>query len=322
MRDTGEQQLIEIIGRTLGRPARARVGIGDDAAVLTDGTILTTDAYVDGVHFDRRYLSLADIGRRATLAAVSDVVAMAARPDAVVVALGLPAGFAARDVRALYRGIGQACRPLGCEVVGGDIVCSQRLFLAVSATGRARRPRLRSLARPGQGLYVTDKVAAAETGRVALDRGLGRQFGAAIARHRAPFPRLAAMLRLRPRIAALTDTSDGLATDARHLADSSRVRIVIDRAALPVLPATESLFAGDEPGLTHFLITSGEDHELLFTSNGPVPRRAAGVSITRIGTVEPGFGLYLRARGRVSRLREHGYDHLAGRGKIMLTTGG
>ncbi|MBN2538162.1 thiamine-phosphate kinase [candidate division WOR-3 bacterium] len=314
--NTGEQQLIDIIGRTLGRPARARVGIGDDAAVLADGTILTTDAYVDGVHFDRRYLSLVDIGRRATLAAVSDVVAMAARPDAVVVALGLPAGFSARDIRTLYRGIGQACRPLGCEVVGGDIVCSQRFFLAISATGSARRPRLRSLARPGQGLYITDNVAAAETGRVALDRGLSRrQFGAAIARHRAPFPRLAAMLRLRPGIAALTDTSDGLATDARHLADSSRVRIVIDRAALPVLTATESLFTGDEPGLTRFLLTSGEDHELLFTSKGPVPRRAAGVNVTRIGTVEPGSGLHIRTRGRVSRLREHGYDHLAGQGK-------
>lgn len=312
----GENRFIETISRALGRPVRARLGIGDDAAVLADGTVLTTDAYVEGIHFDRRYLSLADIGRRGTLAAVSDIVAMAARPDAVVVALGLSAGFSARDVRALYRGIGQACRPLGCEVVGGDIVRSDKLFLAVSATGRARRPRLRSLAAPGQGLYVTGKVAAAETGRIALDRGLpGRQFGAAIARHRAPFPRLAAMLRLRPGIAALTDTSDGLATDARHLADSSRVRIVIDRATLPVLPATEALFAGNEPGLTHFLLTSGEDHELLFTSPGLPPGRAAGVTVTRIGTVEPGAGLHIRDDGRVSPVREHGYDHCANRGK-------
>jgi thiamine-monophosphate kinase len=313
---SGEEKLLDIIRRATVARGRVRLGIGDDACIVANGTVLTTDAYVEDVHFDLAYLSLGEVGLRCALAALSDVVAMAARPEAVLVALGLPARLASPDVRRLYRGIEHACALLGCEVAGGDIVRADRLMLAITATGRTRTPKLRSAARPGERLYVTGHIAASETGRLALARGLPRRrFAPAIARHRCPVPRLETMLRLRSRIGALTDTSDGLATDARHVAAASDVRVTIDRSALPVLAATRRLFGTRDRYLTRFLLSSGEDHELLFTSARPVPARVAGVPVAAIGVVEPGSGLFLRSGDAVRPVLESGYDHLDRVGK-------
>ena len=66
------------------RPPPFIVGIGDDAAVVEPERgalqVLTTDALVEGVHFDRRFSSLRDIGYRALAVNVSDIAAMGAAP--------------------------------------------------------------------------------------------------------------------------------------------------------------------------------------------------------------------------------------------------
>ena len=86
-----EDELVQIIQRTVESRDRVRLGIGDDAAVLKDGTVITTDAYAEGVHFDLSYMNLRQVGERCACGAISDVVAMAAEPEAVLVSLALPA---------------------------------------------------------------------------------------------------------------------------------------------------------------------------------------------------------------------------------------
>ena len=53
----------------------------------------------------------------------------------------------------------------------------------------------------------------------------------------------------------------------------------------------------------------GEDYELLFTARGKVPRRLAGVPITRIGTVVAGEGIRLDG----VELRVGGWEHFRGK---------
>src|SRR5690606_9655264 len=53
--------------------ARVAIGVGDDAAVLAPmarGAVLSVDVTVEGVHFDRRWLSLEDAGFRGYVAAL------------------------------------------------------------------------------------------------------------------------------------------------------------------------------------------------------------------------------------------------------------
>jgi len=348
-----EDELVRVIQRTVKSRGRVRLGIGDDAAVLRDGTVITTDAYAEGVHFDLSYMTLRQVGERCACGAISDVVAMAAEPEAVFVSLSLPrrarshASRALRQSRVLsvkeqviqlYSGIESVCAKLGCEVAGGDTIVADQLLLALTVTGRTRAPRLRSGARPGDRLYVTGHVGSAEAGRlVGADelrcqkpetRSQNPEGGRRMAdgrwraakgdwrlplvnRHLCPLPRLTVARALKSRLHGLIDTSDGLATDARHLSDTSKVRIVLDADALPVLPAVKRYCAERAWDPLDFVLGAGEDYELLFSGRRPMPSTESGVKITEIGSVDRGQGLWIRRDGGILPVTATGYDHLS-----------
>jgi len=309
-----EAQAIRLFTRILRRrnPEIVRA-IGDDAALYRDGLVVTSDAYFEDVHFDRSHLEPSAVGARAVCGTLSDIAAMCARPAGVFVSLMMPPGMKPAELRELYQGMDAACSLYDTEVAGGDIVAAPKLGLALTALGRTRTPSLRSDARPGDYLFVTGDLALAETGRLALKYGLdARRYRRAIERHVLPLPRIKESLKLARDIHALIDTSDGLSTDAGHLATESRVRIVIDYSALPIADETRRLIQELRLSLEQFVLSSGEDYELLFTSSSPdLPKRILGTRLTRIGRVENGRGVYLRREGRSRRLKPTGYDHLA-----------
>jgi len=92
--ELGERALIERITGRLAMASWVVVGPGDDAAVIEPerGTldVLTTDAQVEGVHFDRRYVPPDAIGYRALAVNLSDLAAMGAKPRAALLSLALP----------------------------------------------------------------------------------------------------------------------------------------------------------------------------------------------------------------------------------------
>ncbi len=319
----GEAGVIHLIERTVSTRGWVRVGIGDDACVLADGTVVTTDTYAEGVHFDLSYMTFGQVGTRCACGAVSDVVAMGAQPRVVVVALGLPGSTSSSAVRALYQGIDRVCEELGCEVAGGDIVALDRLVLTLTVIGRAAKPKLRSGARPGDSLYVTGSLGTAEAGRLVLAGASERRAAKGrrqivvpvwakvlVDRHLHPGPRLEVMKALGPKIGGMIDTSDGLSTDAAHLAQQSGVKVVLVVDRLPVLPEVRRVVAARGVEWLRFVLSAGEDYELLFTSRGRVPRIVNGVQIARIGRVERGAGLWLEHAGRLVELQLSGYDHL------------
>lgn len=315
---TNEERLIRLLARQVRTRGQVRIGIGDDACVLADGTVMTTDAYVEGVHFDFRYMSWRDVGAHCACAAVSDVVAMGADPAVVLVALGVPGPSRVSRVwshtAALYRGIESVCAVMGCEVAGGDTVRSDRVMLTLTATGRAARPILRAGARTGDSVYVTGTLGDSEAGRRLLDSGRRERWaGPLIRRHLRPVPRLGVMRALRGRISALTDTSDGLATDGRHLAEAGDVRIVLSARDLPVSRGVRRFCSEEGRDTSSFVLGAGDDYELLFCSDARLPSVVRGVAVTRIGIVEAGRGLYLRAGSDVGRVTLSGYDHFSRR---------
>jgi len=110
-------------------------------------------------------------------------------------------------------------------------------------------------------------------------------------------------------IHGLIDTSDGLATDARHLCEMSGVRIVLEAEALPVLPGTRRFCAEKNLDLIDFVLGAGEDYELLFTSRRLLSATIRDVKVTRIGSVEKGSGLRIRREGSALPVTVTGYDH-------------
>jgi thiamine-monophosphate kinase len=232
-------------------------GIENDAAELAGGVVVTQDALVEGVHFRLDWISWRDLGWRAAAVNLSDLAASGAVPDGLVVSLALPADTAVEDVLELYEGMTET----GVSVIGGDTSRAEQTTLSVTALGRSERVPGRTGARPGDHLLVTGPLGAA---------------GAAFRERRYVRPplRLAEGRALATHATAMLDLSDGLAVDARHVADRSSCRLVID---LDLGEDYELLAAVPEP--------TGDHHEIGHVEEGE------GVELLHDGvpTILPGW---------------------------------
>ncbi|GMV05381.1 MAG: thiamine-monophosphate kinase [Gemmatimonadota bacterium] len=293
------------------------LGPGDDAAVVGDGWVLSTDLSVEDVHFRRRWMSDHEVGFRATAAALSDLAAMAAEPVGVLVSLALPAGGSV-DAVGLNRGVQEAAALVGATVLGGDVSRSPGpVFIDVTVVGRARHAALRSGARPGDEVWVTGALGGAAAALLRWQEGAEPPPDLRDAFVR-PTPRIAAARGLAAAgvVRAMVDVSDGLAGDAGHLAAAGGVKVVLVAASVPV-----AVGVAEGVGAARALeaaLHGGEDYELCFVAPpGSVDREAlsatAGVPLTRVGRVEEGAGVWLEGPdGSVVPLARGGYDHLAG----------
>ena len=178
--DLGEFGLIDRLRRVLGDAAEApalATPIGDDAAVVDLGggraQVLTTDLFVEGVHFDRTFAPMRALGWKCIAASASDVCAMNAVPTLATVALGVPNNLSVEHAEALYTGIAQACARYGMAVAGGDVSASARLVVSVTVLGEAPGDRIvtRAGASPGDALCLTGDVGASAAGLALLLRG-------------------------------------------------------------------------------------------------------------------------------------------------------
>jgi thiamine-monophosphate kinase len=298
--ELGEAATLRRIFPRLPDATAALVGPGDDAAVLAapDGRfVVTTDTMVHGPDFRLAWSTPHDLGWKAAATNLSDVAAMGAWPTALVVALAAPADTPVELLEGLADGLRDACVELapGCGVVGGDLAVSPTLVIAVTAFGdlAGRDAVLRSGARPGDVVAVSGTLGLAAAGLALLfERGVDRD-GVPDARRaealRAEFPdELAAQLTPRPPLedgvaaaasgaTAMLDLSDGLALDARRLAEASGVALDLSSTAVGSSRA----------------LTGGEDHALLATFPAGV---ALPGGFRPIGVVRDGAGMLVDGR--------------------------
>ena len=251
---------------------------GQDAegAVLADGVVVTQDTLVEGVHFRREWTSWRDLGYKAAAVNLSDLAALGAEPEALLVALALPEDVDAEAVAELYAGLNEP----GVPVSGGDTTRAGLFVLTVTAVGRSERVPGRAGAVPGDVLVVTGPLGGAAAGLHALREGLAG-FDELVERHRRPPLRLEEGRRLAAVAHALVDLSDGLAGDAARIAERSGCRIVLDVDAVPRAARIEEV--ADLP-----FWALGEDYELL-AALAPQDAQALGFPI--VGRCVEGSGV-------------------------------
>ena len=327
--DLGEHELIERITRRLIMPPWVLVGPGDDAAVIAPERgsveVLTTDALVERVHFDRRFVPPDAIGHRALAVNLSDLAAMGARPRAALLSLMLPADLPIADMDGVMNGLLTLAAEHKLTLIGGNITSSPGpLIVDVTAIGTARPRRVltRQGARPGDEVYVTGTLAEAGVGlRVlmdALENGPGdEELAPCCERYLRPAPRVRAGLVLAGNRAASScmDLSDGLADAARQIAARSGVGMILDAPALPIGTAARRWL--DARGLdpVRAALSAGDDYELLFTVRPThrgrlrgVRRQIGDLTVTRIGVVTKERDLLLREETGLTPLPS-GYEH-------------
>jgi thiamine-monophosphate kinase len=318
----GELDLIALFEELLTpRSDRLVRGPGDDASVVRARSFAVTsiDAVTEGTHFRLETHSAADVGHKALATALSDLAAMGAEPGEAHVALALPRGFDAADARALVVAMEALADRHRVTIAGGDVIAAASLTVTVCVTGWADDADAlvgRDGAQPGDDLWITGEVGGAAAGLLLLGGAASvPEAESLIGRHRRPEPQLAAGAALaRAGARAMIDLSDGLATDARHLADRSGCMVVIDLAQLPVARGVAAVAEGSGLDPLELAAGAGDDYELLVAAP---PERAAeleraaadaGVSLTHLGRVEAGTGVVLRAAGGRT-LELTGYEH-------------
>jgi thiamine-monophosphate kinase len=328
--ELGERALVERIRRQVtgvaAPDAAVVLGIGDDAAVVTPSrglrTVLTTDAQVEGVHFDRRFSSAADIGARAVAVNLSDLAAMGATPRWALLSLAVPAAALVEDIEALAGGIGRAGADAGLTVVGGNVTrTAGPLIVDVTAIGEVHPRRLltRGGGRPGDELYVSGTVGAAAAGLEMLQAGERGDDGC-IARYRRPEARVRlgrAVAQARAARAAM-DLSDGLADAVRQMAEASRCGAEIDGDAVPIEPGAAGWWQARGRDPLTAAVSAGDDYELLIavprSARGRLRqarRRVAAPALTRIGVLTKDPALRVTRRdGRREALPE-GFEHFS-----------
>src|SRR4029077_1146298 len=175
-----------------------RTGIGDDAAVLRPSVgaewVVTTDAFLENVHFLRKVHPPKAVGYKALARATSDLAAMGARPRYFFLTLALPAACAGAWLDEFLRGMARASRRFGLILAGGGTTKYPVVVTSLTVLGEVEKGKaiLRSGAKPGDLLCVSGTLGEAELGLRLVQSKLYKQkrWAGLLKKHFYPEPRL------------------------------------------------------------------------------------------------------------------------------------
>jgi thiamine-monophosphate kinase len=311
-------------------------GIGDDAAIIAANQkqqVISTDLFVENIHFDLMYSPLMHIGYKCISASVSDICAMNAVASQVLVSIALSSKYSLEAVEELYRGIKASCEKYDLELIGGDTSSSVTgLMISVTVIGYAEEKKIvkRSGAKPGDLLVATGDLGGAYMGLQMLEREKqvfldqkdmqpdleGKEY--IVGRQLRPEARTD-IVELLDEIGivptSMIDISDGLSSEIFHLCNQSKIGMRVYEDKLPIDQQTYDTALEFNLAPTTCAMNGGEDYELLFTlPQTDYDKVKNSIELTVIGyCTEPHLGLEMITKsGNVVALEAQGWENFKG----------
>jgi thiamine-monophosphate kinase len=305
---------LEVIGRlrAIATHPAAR-NLLDDAALL-DGSVITHDTIVEGIHF-LPFDPPASVGWKLVAVNLSDLAAKGATPAGALLSLTIT-GDGDWETEFL-NGIEAACESYGLPLIGGDTTAlpsKAPRVLGLTAIGRAgERTPGRDGGKAGDQLWLVGTLGDAAAGLAQL-RADRRATGVLVDIYRRPVPLLVAGQALAPHASAMMDVSDGLLLDAKRLAEASHCGASIELDAIP-LSDTFKQERRETLEARMFAATGGDDYALLAALSAEIDPSTlslpSGTTMHCIGALEAGLpGIRLTFAGHAIELPESlGYEH-------------
>jgi len=279
-----ELNWVEFLKKNVKKSKAVTVGIGDDCAVIKNKSsfiLLSSDLFIEDIHFKLKTSSFKVIGQRAVARAISDIAACCGRPKFIVISLGLPFYVNKKDLKEITKGITVACKNEKVFLVGGDTSHSEKLFLDVMVLGEVKKPILRSGACEGDYIFLSGKL-----GKLAFNK---------------PFnPKIKEALYLAKnfKISSMIDLTDGFILDLYRILKASKKGALIEKDKIPVTRGESDYIRG-------------EDYELIFTVSKNEPK----ISFLKnkfycLGRIKSkAFGFVMLNKGKKEKIKPKGYLH-------------
>jgi thiamine-monophosphate kinase len=280
---------------------RVLIGIGDDGAVIAPSQnklVLAADMAVEGVHFNRKWSTLHEIGAKITAANLADVYAMGGDPKYLLVSAGLTADFGIAEITELAKGIADEAALVGASVVGGDISRAEQLVISISVFGEVENPITRSGAKIGDSVIISGLPGKSAAGLIQLQSGVTDS--SFVSAHKKPVVNYQLAKKFRE-VSAMCDVSDGLLSELSHIASASDVGIELDTKLIEEIPGFKELKAATNGDVWELVLAGGEDHVFVATTSTDIPQ---GAHV--IGKVVSGKGVKVSG---VSELPAIGFRH-------------
>jgi thiamine-monophosphate kinase len=300
------------------------IGPGDDAGVLriTPQRVLvaTTDALVEGVHFQQKWFSPQALGEKLLSVNISDLAAMGrVKPLAVLVTAALPGDTPVDKVNKFYQGMHSCAQRWKIGFLGGDTVGSQRgWFVSATLLGEANTQELvqRQGARLGDLIVSVGPLGLAAAGLEVLQQNRThwawtRSLVQAFSR---PLPQLAAgaLLGSQGWATSMLDVSDGLEASIRLMAEASHLGAELDLANYPVPSALSRWARQQKRDPRAYVLRGGEDYALVFTTkprNWPHLKRRLPQAQLLGRMTAARSGLWAQWNRKKFKLNSYGYAH-------------
>ncbi len=293
--DVGEEQAVRLILREVlsRRWVCENLDPDDDAACVPSTSLVFK---IDGYSITSSllpWMSLRDLGWKAAVASMSDVVAKGGKPLALMVSVGLAAGRAVDDLRDVVEGVMEASLAHGALLVGGDTNSARGFdceWIDVAVVGLAE---IVIPTRPGVGDTVYTTVGRYGLTGAAVHAALNgltppRRAIEESSRPKLRLEFLELVKRVENCITASKDVSDGLAYTLLELARKAHASLVLETLP-PVDSEVKTYAATNNVDLHELVLYGGEEYEIVFTvkpeCTGMVESEARllGLNVAKLG---------------------------------------
>lgn len=299
------------------------VPFGDDVSAVDIGNeklaVLKTDMLVGKTDVPPS-MNLWQATRKAVVMNISDLAAKGVKPIALLSSIGIPRGFAKKDIEQIGKGLNAGAREYNAYVLGGDTNEASDLVISCTAFGIVEKRYLmkRSGAKPDDLVAVTGVFGKTSSGLKILLKGLTappemrKELVNAVLMPQARLKEGLALAQTHA-VTASIDSSDGLAWSLHEISRASNVGFVIDNLAVAREVDEFAKIHDFDP--VELSLYGGEEYELVVTIKPKLWEKAkkateqVGASMTKIGQVTKEKTLLLRTKKKIIPIEARGWEH-------------